>query len=251
MVGVLQLRDLVLDHLDPGRVLHQLRCRVQQRRSDLDLLVLADPRHLHPHHRLHDVGARVGLPDLRGHLLVGVEARRSDGGLLHRLAQPDRARRGHGRCLLRVRDLHRPHDQHVVRELRRGLLADPRLHHLPGRPAAGVGAEHLQQSPDGGHEQRVGVVARRRCGGDRGDPAVHPRPAPVVQLRLHRALQQLGLLRRGDRHTRLLVRHRPVRLPADAVHDHRLRRLRAPVGGDRRPPRPRPPRASGSRSSTR
>ena len=35
----------------------------------------------------------------------------------------------------------------------------------------------------------------------------------------------------GD--ARLLVRDRAVRLPADAVHDHRLRRLRAPVGGDR------------------
>ena len=37
----------------------------------------------------------------------------------------------------------------------------------------------------------------------------------------------------GETGPRVLVRHRPVRLPADAVHDHGLRRVCAPVGGDR------------------
>ena len=114
-----------------------------------------------------------------------------------------------------------------------------------------LGAEHLQQPPDGDHEQRLGLVARRRAVGDRADPDPRARPAPVVQLRLHRAVQQLRLLRRQHVELRLLVRHRAVRLPADAVHDHRLRRLRAPVRGDRRRPRWRRPRASGGRSSTR
>ena len=46
--------------------------------------------------------------------------------------------------------------------VRRRLLADPRVHHLRGRAGAGRRAEHLQQPPDGDHEQRLGVVARRR-----------------------------------------------------------------------------------------
>ena len=98
--------------------------------------------------------------------------------------------------------------------------------------ACAARAQHLQQSPDGDHEQRLGVVARRRCLGDRADPDHHPRPAPVVQLRLHRAVQQLRLRRRQHEHHGVLVLHRSLRLPADAVHDHRLRRLRAPLGGD-------------------
>ena len=86
---------------------------------------------------------------------------------------------------------------------------------------------------------------------DRADPDLRARPAPVVQLRLHRAVQQLRLLRRrAPAALALLVRDRAVRLPADAVHDHRLRRLRPPVRGDRRRRRRRRPRASGARSST-
>ena len=92
LVGILELRDLVLDHLDPGRLLHQLRRRLQQRRPDLDLVVVADPRSVHPDHRVHDVRAGLGVPDLGWHLLVGVQARRPGGGLLHRLAEPDRPR---------------------------------------------------------------------------------------------------------------------------------------------------------------
>ena len=49
----------------------------------------------------------------------------------------------------------------------------------------------------------------------------------------------------------VLLRGDPVRLPADAVHDHRLRRLCAPERGDQGRLAWGPPRASGSRSSTR
>ena len=38
----------------------------------------------------------------------------------------------------------------------------PGLRHLPDRPGARRDAEHLQRPPDGGHEQRLGVVARDR-----------------------------------------------------------------------------------------
>ncbi len=36
-------------------------------------------------------------------------------GLLHRLAEPDRPGRGHRRCLLRLRHVHRPDAEHVLR----------------------------------------------------------------------------------------------------------------------------------------
>ena len=91
----------------------------EQRRSDLDLVVLADPRRLHPDHRLHDVRAGVGVPDLGRHLLVGVEARRPAAGFftgwLNLIGLVAVTRR----CRVRVRDLHRPDDQHLVRALRR------------------------------------------------------------------------------------------------------------------------------------
>ena len=40
---------------------------------------------------------------------------------------------------------------------------DPRLPDLPRGARPGLGAQHLPRPPDGGHEQRVGVVARCRC----------------------------------------------------------------------------------------
>ena len=67
---------------------------------------------------------------------------------------------------------------------------------------------------------------------DRADPDLRSRPAPVVQLRVHRALQQLRLQRRQHDQPRVLVRRRAVRFPPDPVHDHRLRRLRPPLRGD-------------------
>ena len=68
----------------------------------------------HPDHRLHDVGAGLVVPDLGRHLLVGLEARRPPGRLLHRLAEPDRPGRGDGGRGLRVRHVHRPDHQHVL-----------------------------------------------------------------------------------------------------------------------------------------
>ena len=79
-----------------------------------------------------------------------------------------------------------------------------------------------------------------------------PDQPPERQLRLHRAVQQLRLRRR--QHERLRASGSailPLRLPAHAVHDHRVRRLRPPVGGDRTRRRTARPRASGGRSSTR
>ena len=79
LVRLLQLRDLVLDHLDPGGVLHDLRPGLQQRWPDRDLVGLADRLAVHPAHRLHHVRARVGLPDVGWHLLVGQQDGRRRG----------------------------------------------------------------------------------------------------------------------------------------------------------------------------
>ena len=83
------------------------------------------------------------------------------------------------------------------------------------------------------------------------DPDPRARPAPELQLRLHRALQQLGLRRGLDEQAEYWLLVAAVRAAAHAVHDHRasMRQLTC-----RRRPllrRPRLPRASGSRSSTR
>ena len=56
---------------------------------------LADPRRLHPDHRLLHVRAGVGVPDLGRHLLVGLQAGWRPRRLLHRLAEPDRPGRAH------------------------------------------------------------------------------------------------------------------------------------------------------------
>ncbi len=116
--------------------------------------------------------------------------------------------------------------------VRRRLLADPCVPHLPCRSRARVGAEHLQQPSHGSHEQRVRVVARRRRVSDRPDPRPRARSAPVGRLRLHRAVQQLGLLRWQHEQLHVLLRGHSVRIPAHAVHDHRLRRLCPPLRRD-------------------
>ena len=170
---------------------------LEQRRPDLDLVVLADHQRLHPDHRLHHVRAGLGLPDLGRHLLVGGQAGRPPGRLLHRLAQPDRPDRGDRRCRLRLRDVHRPDPQHLVD------VASPTSYSLTRvflifvvvlaiASLLNIFSGHLMAIMNNisvwWHVAGVAV--------DRGDPAVRPGPAPELQLRLHRAHQQLRLLRR-------------------------------------------------------
>ena len=69
---VLQLRDLVHDHLGPRRLLHDLRPGVEQRRPDRHLVGLADHLRADPAGRVLDVRARVEVPDRGRHLLLGV-----------------------------------------------------------------------------------------------------------------------------------------------------------------------------------
>ena len=82
--------------------------RLERRRPGGHRLGLADPRGADPVHRALHGRAGLGLPDLGRHLLVGLQARRGQGRLLHRLAQPDRPAGHRGLRRLRVRDLPRP-----------------------------------------------------------------------------------------------------------------------------------------------
>ena len=63
---LLQLRDLVLDHLDPRRLLHDLRPGLEQRRPDRDLDRLAGDQRADPARRVLDVRARLGDADRGG-----------------------------------------------------------------------------------------------------------------------------------------------------------------------------------------
>ena len=110
-----------------------------------------------------------------------------------------------------------------------GYSPHPGVHPVRGDPGARRGDEHLPQPPARGRQQHLGVVARRRRGDRDPGPdhrAGHP---PERELRVHRADQQLRLQQQ-----QLLVPRAAAGLPAHAVHDHRLRRLGPPVGGDPR-----------------
>ncbi len=223
---------------------------LEQRRAGRDLLGLAADLDPDPDHRLLHVRAGLGLPDRGRHLLVGVQARRPGVGLVHRLVQPHRPDRGDGLGRLRLRDVHehglRPlRLRPVQRRRRRNFLHGTFVAVHPGARAA-RGHQHRRQPPRRAVQLDLGLVARRRRRGDRGGPDRRSRPARQRRLRLHRAPQQLGLQRRH-----VLVLRPAARLPADAVHDHRLRLVRAHLRGDPRAPPTRPPRACGARSSTR
>ncbi len=142
--------------------------------------------------------------------------------------------------------------QHVLRRRAARATAHAGVHHLRDHAGAGRGAEHLQRPPDGGHQQRLGVVARRRRGDHRADPRHRARPATSASATSSPSASTTPGYSDGvDGTPMLLVRSCvPFGLPAHAVHDHRLRRLGAPLRGDRGGVRRRRPRASGSRSST-
>ena len=83
------------------------------------------------------------------------------------------------------------------------------------------------------------------------DPGLRARPPPDVSYVFTDTVNNTGFFGGDDQRAGLLVLRPAARLPAHPVHDHRLRRLRAPVGGDPERGQRAPPRASGARSSTR
>ena len=92
---VLELRDLVLDHLRPRRLLHDLRAgaaRTAARSRSRSRWPLICVLILFVAFSMSELAS--AIPDRRRHLLLGLEARRRRLGLVHRLVQPDRPGRG-------------------------------------------------------------------------------------------------------------------------------------------------------------
>ncbi len=196
LVRGFQLRYLVLHHLDPGRRLHLVRPGLEQRWPHGDRLGLADRLDLHPDHRAVHVRAGVGVSDVGRNLLVGKQARRCEGGLLHRLAEPDRPDRDPGIGRVRRSDLPGPHARHVQSDLAQRLQPDQDVHHFRDHSGGLGDHQHLLVAPAGRHQQRLGVVA---CGWrGSGDPDPVPRPPAARQLlrRLRQDHQQQRHVRR-------------------------------------------------------
>ena len=171
LVRLQQLRDLVLDHLDPGGLLHLVRSWLEQRRARRDRVGLADHFDLHPVDRLLHVGARLGVPDVGRNLLVGKQTRRRQSRLLHRLAEPHRSDRHPGVGRLRKRDVPGSHAWDVQRELAGGLQPDQDVHHVPDHPGGRRRHQHRLQPPARRHQQHLRLQALRSsssfCGSSR------------------------------------------------------------------------------------
>ena len=128
-------------------------------------------------------------------------------------------------------------EAHILERGLPALRADPHRPHDRQRPP---------NPPALAGQQRLGLVARGRRRRDRPGPDLRPRHPPELQLRLRPPDQQQRLQRQH-----VLVLRPAARLPADPVHDHRLRRLGAHLRGDPRRGSNRRRRESGGRSSTR
>ncbi|CAB4928568.1 unannotated protein [freshwater metagenome] len=246
MERVLELRDLVLHHFNFGRLLHDLLLRMEQRRPDRHLHRMANHRSTHPCHRILHVGACLRLSDLGRHLLVGIEAGRHQGRLLHRMAEPGRPHRH--RCFSRLRgcDLLRLQHFEVQRVVGCGLFARACLRHLPRHPAPHGTREHLLEPPACCLQQHLSVVACCRCRDRRHHPCLLPEGGGNPLGRhgcVHRSCEQhlrtsrkhgwCTERRRNERPGLLVLRPAP-RLPSYPVHDHRVRRLRSSLGRDAR-----------------
>ena len=245
MERVLELRDLVLDHLHPGRLLHHLRAGAQERWPDRDLDRLAADLRADPVCRLVDVRARVRVPDGGRHLLLGVQAGWRRMGLVHRLVQPHRPGRGGGLGGVRLSDLPdepaRPLRSPLHLQLRQGRSRDERslqrarqLRPVRVHPRRRRADQRLPQPPRVGPVQLLGVVERARRGRDRGDPDRGALPPRELLLRVRPQGQRIGIRRRRGWRGQILVLRASARLPSDDVHDHRLRRLRTHIRGDPR-----------------
>lgn len=186
---LLQLRHLVLDHLDPGRLLHHLRSGVEQRRPGRHLLGLAADLPVHPDHRFLHGRAGVGVPDRGRDLLVGGHHGSPGARLVHRLAEPHRSGGGHRLGGLRLRDVPQPHPVRALRRL--GGDAAPGVRPLRDHPGAARADQHLRAPDHRRTPERLGLVARGRRGRRGGHPGLRAGQPPELPVRVHRALQQL------------------------------------------------------------
>ena len=183
MERVLQLRDLVLDHLHARRLLHDLRAGAQERRPDRDLDRLAADLRADPVRRLLDVRARLRLSRRRAASTTGRSSSAAPGwgwftgwfnliGLVAVVASvvyvcgdlPDEPARPLQRPLhLQLRQ-GRGRDRRPLQRARQ--LRAVRVHPDRRRPDQRL----LAATSSSVSQQLLGVVERARRGGDRGDP---------------------------------------------------------------------------------
>ena len=185
---VLQLRHLLLDHLDPRRRHDRLLSRPAGWWPEGHRLQLVHRRVLRPARRHGDGRDRVGVPDGRWSLLLVGEAgaqERPDVELVHGLVQHGRPDRDDRVGRLRAGDVHRILHHALPAELRIvGIQRRPQhLHHLLPLPHRPRSVEHVPGRPRGQARRHQRVVARHR----RADHLRLPLPRAVAprELELH------------------------------------------------------------------
>ena len=226
-----ELRDLVLDHLDPGRLLHHLRPAWNNGGpvaiswgwpivSALILIIALCMAEI--------VSA---IPHRRRHLLLGAPSWAARMGLVHRLVQPDRPdRRGRlGRLRRRARSsritislFHPSYDAFNLKHIFLIFLCLLAAHTFLNLFPAHILRSGTTSRPTGTSSGRRSIVA----GADL---------RPEHATRAPRSCSRTGSTTPGSsaaQRRQVLVLRAAAGRPADAVHDHRLRRLRAPLGGD-------------------
>ena len=122
-------------------------------------------------------------PDSGRPLLLGVEARQPGVGLVHRLVQPHRADRRHGRDRLRLRGLHDVTAEPALRLPEHHPLGPLHVRLDPGRRGD---REHVQGADHRRCERVLGLVAHDRRARHRRRPDRRPRQPQVGRIRVRR-----------------------------------------------------------------
>ena len=231
---VLELRDLVLDHLHPGRRHHRLPGGVLRRRPVLRGGRLAGRRPVRAGRRLLDRPDRLGLSYRRRPLSLGLDPgwpRLWLGLRLDQHAGPG-LRRGLGECR-RLPAAQGPGPGGRPGHGRLGLgLPGTGDRRLPDHPDAGPVQPFRDQDDHGDHRfLRLPDPGRRRRA-DSHVPDLGRDLGPVAPDHVHQ--QHRRARRRVLRRAAHRVRGVPGRPALPGLHDHRLRRLGAHLRGDHR-----------------
>ena len=244
--GIHELRDLVLDHLHPGRAASRptakpgttaarSRSRGAGRSSaaSSSSSVSACRRSCPP------------IPTAGGIYYWALRPRRPRLGLVHRLVQPDRPRRRGGLGRLRRGVVRVVHDRPVRLGLQRFDLTNIFIIYVD-LPRGAHAAEHLPGAHPPPLEQRVGVVARARPVDHRRDPALLRR---CTDTRASRSCSRSGSTTPASSTAQRRVRVLVLRLPLGFLLTQYTQTGYDACAHCRRRPRARrrPPRAASGR----